>query len=112
MTRKELLNALKSEPFYRAYLKQDTSKQTILQALQQCRKGFAPLYEITKSNDTTFNYIYTHQKDKSIHYHGTLKNCNIEEIKKGVYTIEFYYKADNGTDTGTAKVLYILESAI
>ena len=111
MTKKELLNKLNSECFYRVYITKNTTKEQILNALKKCKKDFAPLYKIDKIG-ANYRYTYTHQKETSIHYHGQLTNCNIEEIKQGVYTIEFYYKADNGQDTITAKVLYILQSAI
>lgn len=111
MNKTELLNTLKSDCFYRCYIASTTTKEQILKALKHCKKGFAPLYKIDKIG-SDYRYTYTHQEDKSIHYHGQLKGCNIEEIKKGVYTIEFYYLNDNGDKVVTAKVLYIMQSAI
>lgn len=111
MTKKELLEQLQKEPFYRHYLKADTSKDTILQALKNCHKGFAPLYKIDKVG-SDYRYTYTHTDNVSIHYHGQLKGVNIDVIKEGVYTIDFYHKADDGRTITTSTVLFILESAI
>lgn len=111
MTKKELLERLKSDCFYRAYLTKATTKEMILQALKHCQKGFAPLYKIDKIG-SNYRYSYTHKENASIHYHGQLKGCEIEEIKEGVYTIDFYYNNDEGQKINTAKVLYIMQSAI